>query len=187
TRPWPKGQSRCGNFYSERLKNYLGGTVMSYDSSVNLMWEKFIEASRKEGVQPESYKFVFRFGDNKKSSDGLLSLVLGRRKRATAYSPWFFEHDGLPLPQVGDYSIVTDWEGIARCIIQTVHTCTVPFIEVDEEFAIMEGEGDLSLSYWRMAHESYLSKECKRTGNVFSYQMPVFCEVFTVVFEPITG
>ncbi|WP_426445359.1 ASCH domain-containing protein [Paenibacillus sp. S-38] len=155
---------------------------MSYDPSVHRMWEKFVETSRKNGVQPRSYKFVFRFGDNKESSDGLLSLVLQRRK-PTAYSPWFFEHDGQPLPQVGDYSIVTNWEGIPRCIIQTVHTRTVPFIEVDEEFAKMEGEGDLSQSYWRMAHESYLSRECKRTKNIFSHQMPVFCEVFTVVFE----
>ncbi|WP_271754789.1 ASCH domain-containing protein [Cohnella sp. JJ-181] len=156
---------------------------MTRDPSVEQMWKLFTETRRKEEELPSPYRFVFRFGDAKELCEVLTNLVLERKKCGTAYSPWFFEHDGLPVPQAGDYSIVTDWEGAARCIIQTLETNIIPFNEVKEEFARMEGEGDLSLSYWRKAHEAYFTRECQRTSHVFSYQMPVFCEVFRVVYE----
>ena len=156
---------------------------MTYDPSVNKMWAGFLDKNFKDGDRPEAYSFVFRFGDSEALTAELLSLVLEGKKQATAHSPWFFEHDGQSIPQAGDYSISIDWEGKARCIIQTVQTRIVPFDEVDEEFARMEGEGDLSLAYWRKAHETYFSRECERIGKPFSYQMPVFCEVFKVVYS----
>jgi hypothetical protein len=39
---------------------------------------------------------------------------------------------------------------------------TVPFEEVSEEFAAIEGEGDGSLRYWREVHWTYFGRVCKR-------------------------
>ncbi|CAM4505947.1 uncharacterized protein YhfF [Paenibacillus endophyticus] len=156
---------------------------MTYDPSIEQLWKRFSSNFKDKDDLPVSYQFVFRFGDTKELCEELMRLVLERKKTATAYSPWFFEHDRLPIPQAGDYSIVTDWEGTARFIIRSLQTHIMPFVEVNEEFVRKEGEGDLSLAYWRKAHEAYFTRECLRTGHIFSYQMPVFCEVFQVVYE----
>jgi hypothetical protein len=43
-------------------------------------------------------------------------------------SLWFFESQGMPLPQVGDLHVVTNWAGEAQCVIRTtrveISACT---------------------------------------------------------------
>ena len=39
-------------------------------------------------------------------------------------------------------SVVTDWDGIPLCIIETSEVEVRAFKDVDEEFAAAEGEGD---------------------------------------------
>ena len=38
-------------------------------------------------------------------------------------------------------------------------------IEVSEEHAYKEGEGDRSLAYWRAVHEEFFTKEFEETKN----------------------
>lgn len=61
----------------------------------------------------------------KKWANELLRLVLIGKKRATASSLLKYELDGQPIPRVGDLSIVTDWEGIPRCVIETTEVTTI--------------------------------------------------------------
>ena len=58
-----------------------------------------------------------------------------------------------------------------------------PNMEVPEEFAATEGEGDGSLRYWREAHWEYFGRECERIGRARDLKMPVVCERFEVVFR----
>lgn len=83
---------------------------------------------------------------------------------------------------IGDYSIVTDWHGVARCIIRTTAVNIVPYDEVTVEFARKEGEGDLSLEYWRDVHYRALTHECNGIGIKFNPHMLVVCEEFEVVY-----
>lgn len=46
-----------------------------------------------------------------------------------------------------------------------------------------EGEGDLSLGYWRRVHEIYFSNECKRLGKHFTDKMLVVFEEFEVIYQ----
>jgi uncharacterized protein YhfF len=114
----------------------------------------------------------------KDAANNLAKLVLQGKKRATAASMWVELHDHGEIPKIGDYSIITDWDGKAQCIIQTTHFDLVPYKDVIEEFARIEGEGDPSLDYWKAVHEVYYIKECERINKVFTEDMPVLCERF---------
>jgi uncharacterized protein YhfF len=143
-------------------------------------WNAF-SATRAE--DPTSrFLEAFYFDDNEPSANELAELVLAGRKRATAALLWSHEAEGERIPRAGDLSIVTDYAGNARCVIETKRVDIVPFSEVTEEFARTEGEGDGSLAYWRRAHEAFFGRECKRIGREPEPDMPVVCERFEVVF-----
>lgn len=125
------------------------------------------------------------FDDNEQSANALTKLVLAGRKRATTGLVWAFECDGIPMPVVGDLSVITDWVGVPQCVIETKALAILPFNKVDEEFAAEEGEGDGSLSHWRQVHWVYFVKECSRIGKEPSERMLVLCELFEVVYSEL--
>ena len=139
------------------------------------------------GIDPTRFYETFHFGDNEEMANSLAGLVLEGTKRATAGALWSFEHEGKPLPQPGDLSVVTSWAGSPLCVIETVQVDIVPFNEVTAEFAAVEGEGDGSLEFWRLEHARAFSRECARIGRVFSESMLVACERFRVVFTGSQG
>lgn len=124
----------------------------------------------------------WHFGTGGDMADELLELVLAGTKRATAGALWSYEHEGEPTPEVGDFSIVTDGSGLARCVIRTTGVAIVPFDQVDQDFAATEGEGDGSLDYWRDGHWHYFTMELDAIGLQATEDMPVVCERFEVVY-----
>ena len=113
----------------------------------------------------------FTFGDGPELADGLLELVLSGRKTATCWSV----RDGQ-LTSVGKQMVACDSKGRPRAILETVTLEQRSFLDVDETFARLEGEGDLTLRWWREAHAGYFA----RTGG-FDERMMVWCEQFRVV------
>lgn len=145
-------------------------------------WETYAESVG--GVDEARLYEAFYFGDSEELANSLAALVLSGAKRATAGSLWSFEARGKRPPIPGDLSIVTDWAGTALCIIETEAVEVIQFDQVTAEFAAAEGEGDLSLEYWRDAHRQFFTRECARAGREFSEDMPVVCERFHVVYRP---
>ncbi len=83
----------------------------------------------------------------------LLSIAMKRTQLHTASpSLWSFESSAEALPRSGDLNIVTDWGGEAVCVIRTTKVLILPLNEVTEIHAMIEGEGDGSLDWWRKAH-----------------------------------
>jgi uncharacterized protein YhfF len=117
-------------------------------------------------------------------ADELVELVVSGCKRATAGALWSYEHEDEPIPRAGDYSVITDGVGRARCVIRTTSVEIVPFSEVGESFAEEEGEGDLSLDYWREGHWMYFTQELADYGRKPEPDMPVVCERFDLVYLP---
>jgi len=126
---------------------------------------------------------VFHFADSEALADGLAELVLRGRKRATAGLVWSFEAAGRPLLKPGDLSVVTNWSGEPRCIVETTAVEVVAFQDVSPEFASVEGEGDGSLEHWREGHWAYFGRECVRIGKEPSPHMLVACERFEVIYR----
>lgn len=121
---------------------------------------------------------TLRFGDLPALADELAALVVSGAKRGTAGLLWAFEADGRPLPIPGTRYAVVDWSGTRRAVVETTAVEVVPYEEVSEAFAACEGEGDLSLGYWREAHWDYFCRECARIGREPGPQMPVVCHRF---------
>ena len=150
-------------------------------TSVEELWAAFL-AARPDIAGPEDAYSAWHFCDNQADADELAELVLAGRKRATAGALWSYEAEDEPVPQAGDFSVVTDWSGAARCVIRTVSVEVVAFDAVGEEFAAAEGEGDGSLAFWRKAHWAAFSRELEGSGRSPQPDTPVVCERFEVVF-----
>ena len=58
----------------------------------------------------------------------------------------------------------------------------VPFDEVSSYHAYREGEGDLSLEYWREVHRAFFLTEMNAIDKNFDEKMKVVCEEFEKVF-----
>ncbi len=151
------------------------------DASVIKLWDAFTKAHPKHNTKPlpESWHFC----DNKKDADYCINLVLEGVKRATATSLWWFKKNNEPLPKQGDLFIVTDWEGIAKAVIETTQVDLVPYNEVTPEFAAIEGEGDKSLAYWKRVHWDYYTREMEPEGEAPTQDMVIVCEQFKAIWK----
>lgn len=134
------------------------------------MWQDF---SQKQGISGEYDSWSF--GDD---ADTLADLVLRGIKTATCSLGVFYELEGEPLPEAGQYSVVLDSREQAVCIIQTMKVYQTPFSEITSDHARKEGEGDRSLSYWRRVHKDFFTKELKAVGRNFHEDLMLVCEEF---------
>ena len=134
------------------------------------MWELF-------GVEGE-YE-AWSFGTD---ADSLAELVLTGRKTATSSAYPLYEAENEPLPKAGEYSVLLDSHENAVCIVRTTKVYVVPFDEVSPYHAYREGEGDLSLAYWREIHRAFFAGEMNSVGKEFDEKMKVVCEEFEKVF-----
>ena len=125
---------------------------------------------------------AWSFGATPEQADELLALVLDGTKTATASALWEFEAEGESLPEVGTLGIILDGRGHPRALIETSAVATVPFDQVDEEHAFLEGEGDRSLAHWREVHERFFTEHAAHDRG-FAPDMPVVLERFRVVFQ----
>ena len=150
------------------------------------MWAAYKGSDAPGSATADAYT-AWHFGSGAEMADELVDLVLAGHKRATAGALWSYELEGDPIPQVGEYSVITDGSGAARCIIRTTAIEIVPFSEVGAEFAAAEGEGDLSLEYWREGHWRFFTAELAAFGREPEPDMPVVCERFEVVYPEGDG
>ncbi len=120
------------------------------------------------------------FGATPAQADELLDLVLAGTKTATSSAQWDYEAEGEDLPERGTLGIVVDGAGTPRALIVTTQVRVVPFDQVDEEHAAAEGEGDLSLEYWREVHQRFFTEHASHERG-FSSDMPVVLEEFAVL------
>jgi len=116
-------------------------------------------------------------------AEELGQLVVSGIKTGTCSALWEWEAEGNPIPQPGLITIVLDGHGNPLCIIETTEVVVCRFNVVDDEFANAEGEGDLSLEYWRKAHINFFSRVLPKIGKEFSEDMPLVCERFRVIYK----
>ena len=132
-------------------------------------------------ARDEGYE-AWAFGDGPEMADRLGELVLAGRKTATCEALWEVEAEGGQMARPGEKSIVLGGGGEPLCVVETMEVEVRRFDEVDEAFARDEGEGDLSLAYWREAHRRFFTRTLPEIGHRFSEDMPLVCERFRVVY-----
>lgn len=149
------------------------------ERAVEEYWARFIE--KKPAYRDRSYEtWCFCYGDY--LPDKLIGLVKQGKKTGTSSALELYE-GGEKIPEEGDVSVITYGNGLPGCIIETKECRVLSFSEVTEEEAALEGEGDLTLAYWREVHEEVFSREYEAAGRRFSLDIPVIFERFEVVYD----
>lgn len=148
--------------------------------AVRAFWQAFRQAHPE--IEAKTPFEAWFFGDSRELAQELAELVARGQKTATASLYWEYEAEGEALPLKGGYSVITDFDGNPRAVIQTTEVRILPFGEVEADFAADEGEGDLSLEWWRQAHWRFFSRACAKIGRQPNQKMPVVCERFRLVY-----
>lgn len=129
---------------------------MDIPKHIEAFWSDFLTKTGRAGVTP--LYDVFHFADREAVANSLADLVLGREKVATASLLWEYEVEGKRAPQPGDLSVVTSWDGLPLCVIETTEVQVQTFEDVDEEFTAAEGEGESQPSPYARATSLSLTK-----------------------------
>ncbi|MEN8790395.1 MAG: ASCH domain-containing protein [Flavobacteriaceae bacterium] len=151
------------------------------NASARDLWGDFLDSHLEYAFVDEPR--VTHFCDNEKEANNCLKLVLKGSKRATSHSLLGLQLREERLPKIGDFTIITDWKGNARCIVRTVAVRLKPFFSIRESYAKIEGEGDKSLSYWKKTHWDYYTRELEALGRQPADSMIVVCEIFEKVYQ----
>lgn len=151
--------------------------------TADALWREFLGSGTEQASEAAGADYTsWAFGDSPDLADRLLDCVLKGEKRATCGSLDAYNARGEAVPVVGEYSVVCDGSGSARCVLRTTEIRVVPFEEVDAHFAADEGEGDRSLKSWREGHAAYFERELERLGLHASPTMPLVCERFALLY-----
>ncbi len=150
------------------------------DRLLGEFWQGFLE---EKGLDDDTEcSEVFRFGRSEDESQRLLKLVLRGKKRASTSSYLAYEAEGDALPEKGSYSIITDWDGIPRCVIRVTKVKVIPFCEITQEQALREGEDKL-LEEWQERHREFFKMHGSMIGYGFTEDMPVVYEEFHLEYK----
>lgn len=151
------------------------------NASARNLWGDFLDA-HLEFVDEDAPR-VGHFCDNEKDANRCAELVMKDIKRATSHSLLGLQYREEPMPKIGDFFVVTDWKGTAKCIIRTTSVKLLPYFAVHAEHARLEGEGDKSLEHWRTTHWDYYTRELEPFGRRPLESMIVVFERFEKVFS----
>jgi uncharacterized protein YhfF len=153
------------------------------ESAVGKYWSDFLATLPADSPYRKKTYTAEGFGDHPQLADELGQLVLSGIKTGTCAAVWDYEFEGQPFQKVGDVWIVLDGKGAPMCITETTEVTFRRYNEVDEDFARSEGEGDLSLQYWREAHKNFFTRILPKFGKEFTEDMPLVCERFKVIYQ----
>ena len=148
--------------------------------AVNQYWEQFLASLPPDSPYHTRPYVAEGWGDSPTMADELGDLIVQGTKTATCSALW--EAEGNPIPEAGYLTIALDGRGEPLCIVETTEISIHKYNEVEADFARAEGEGDLSLNYWREAHRNYFSRVLLKVGKEFSEDMPLVCERFRVIY-----
>jgi uncharacterized protein YhfF len=155
--------------------------------AINQYWEQFLASLPPDSPYRTRTYVAEGWGDSPTMADELGALIVQGTKTATCSALWEWEAEeweaeGNPIPKAGYLTIALDGRGEPLCIVETTEISIHQYNEVEAGFARAEGEGDLSLNYWREAHRNYFSRVLQKVGKEFSEDMPLVCERFRVIY-----
>ncbi|PJK32516.1 ASCH domain-containing protein [Pseudomonas sp. S10E 269] len=115
------------------------------------------------------------FGDTPEMADELADRVAKGIKTATCCSLSSFKAEDESTT-VGSYSIILNSRNEPVCVVRVISMQIIRYCDVDQAFARKEGEGDLSLRYWRQGHKDFFQRE-----GSFDEAMELVAEEFELV------
>lgn len=152
-------------------------------ASVKKMWSDYLGSIGEFQETTDLTYQSWYFCDNEQDANELVELVLEGTKQGTASLHRLYELENERVPEPGDHSVLTDWDGNAKCIIRDIKVTIIPFREFSEGLALIEGEGDKSLEYWRRAHLKVFKADAEAAGFEFTEDLLVVFEQFEVIYR----
>lgn len=149
--------------------------------TIETYWQTFLASLPSDSPYRTRTYIAEGWGDSSALADELGELIVQGTKTATCSALWEWETKGEPIPEAGLITIALDGREKPLCIVETIEVTIRKYNEVNANFAREEGEGDLSLDYWRQAHRNYFSRVLRKIGKEFSEEMPLVCERFRVI------
>lgn len=148
------------------------------------LWAEF--CSKKNVDINTPYKAWGFGGVEESDTDKLAELVLQGKKFGTAssYDEYVMEDITDEIPKVGDYSVILNSMDEAVCVIRDYDVYIRPFGDVPPFHAYAEGEGNMSLEYWRDVHTSFFKECLDETDMPFNQESKIICEKFSVEYIP---
>lgn len=110
---------------------------------------------------------IWKFGVN---NDQLVELVLSGEKVATTC---IYDENDIPL--IDEESILIYNDGRKACITKTKQIIITEFKNINEELALLEGEGNYEC--WKKSHKQYFTS----IDSNFNEDTKVLFELFEVV------
>lgn len=144
-------------------------------------WNSYLE-TLPEGERPKSPDVTASFAGTKEITDELLVLYLEGKKTAGSSVVEDFQSAGDSLPALDDYWIYLNSKEEPSLILRTEKIEINNFLKVPERIAIAEGEGDLSLAYWRKVHSEIYSPYLKSWGLKTIEEATIITEFFKIVY-----
>lgn len=123
------------------------------------------------------YADSFFFGNSKKMANDLLNLVLQGKKSATTSA---YVEENLENPQIGDYSIITDFYSNPECIVKTTKVTKLKFKDMTYDMCRLEGENP-DLKGWQDEHIKFFKS--LKEDNSFDWNMQIIFEQFELVYK----
>jgi 5-formyltetrahydrofolate cyclo-ligase len=143
-------------------------------------WEDFCKSI---GINAESAYVEASVAGNETNAEELLLLYLQGKKTAGSGLVRDYENAGDDLPKIGNYWVILDLKEKPRCIVKTVKVVTHAFKDVPSEIAKAEGEGDLSIEFWRNGHKEFFTPYLAELGIEDLDTAEVVTEFYEVVFK----
>ena len=184
---WPGDAHRFANEFLKMLHEHhaIKGTgLAAMNEDARRFWNAFIE-TLSENEKPHSPSVSAAYAGTVDITDELIALYLAGKKTAGSSLVDDFRSSGDPLPKLGDFWIMLDRFGHPKCIAKTVQVEINKFKDVPDRIAAAEGEGDLSLNYWRNSHKKFFAPHLSSWGISNLDDAEVVTEHFEVVF-PVT-
>jgi uncharacterized protein YhfF len=155
---------------------------MNQSSKIESFWQNYLSTLSEDDRKNASAYFVYDFADTPEAATKVGGLVRDGIKTTTSALLWGLEHDGEPLPKVGDIAVVVDGTGNPLCVIEMMEVEIRPFNTVDAQFAFDYGEGERTLAYWLSDNWDFHSRWCREIGREPTETMPIVFQRFQLLY-----
>ena len=150
---------------------------------IEAYWKRFLNTLPPDSPYHGLTYLAEGWGDTPEMADELGTLIARGIKTGTCSALWEWHAEDSPLPEKGLITVVLNGKDEPLCIVETTQVFIRKYKDVDAGFARAEGEGDLSLEYWREAHRNFFSRTLPKIGKEFSEEMPLVCERFKLIYK----
>lgn len=145
-------------------------------------WQAYLDSLAPD-ERPRDGKVEAAHAGNREITDGLLQLYLCGKKTAGSSIAEDFLSAGDPLPKAGNHWIFLNSRDEPSCILRTERVVFHKFKDVPAEVAVAEGEGDLTLEYWRRVHAALYLPHLPEWGVAHIDEATVVTEFFRLVYK----